>query len=83
MSLSDLTLTDCQRLKRIVGLVRLSSKESAAFRNAAMGIASSVLGIGDPVEPSALLVPLERTREKLVELFGAAYVDDLIARIRR
>ncbi len=83
MSLADLTLTDCSRLRKIAGLVRLSPAEQTAFKNAAMGMAAAAIGVGTPPDREDLLRPLERTRETLVRHFGEAYTADLIARLRR
>ena len=92
MSLADLTITDLNRLRQVAPLVRLLPGQSDAFGEALLKLGTRALGAWiDPhhalgtnsAEVDAVLAPLERIRDKIVELFGEPYTADLIARLRR
>lgn len=83
MSIADLTLTDARRLKQVMSLVRLTPAEKSAFESALVQTLTALAGLGERPDKAVLLAPLERTKAKLIERFGAEYVADLYARLRR
>lgn len=77
MGLRDLTLTDVLRIREIKGLVRLEPGEAERFTTSALALIT-----GGTANRDHLLAPLERTRDKIAQKYGADYAADLLARLR-